>query len=43
MGLIGLIVSIVMAVMENSLVIGEFTSISGIGLILSIVARVVAK
>lgn len=43
MGLIGLIVSIVVAVMENSLVIGEFVSVGGIGLILSIVARVVAK
>ena len=43
MGLIGLIVSIVVAVMENSLIIGEFTSVGGIGLILSIVARVVAK
>lgn len=43
MGLIGLIVSIVMAVMANSLIIGEFMSVGGIGLILSIVARVVAK
>ena len=43
MGLIGLIVSIVVAVMENSLIIGEFMSVGGIGLILSIVARVVAK
>lgn len=42
-GLIGLIVSIVMAVIENSLVIGEFMSVGGTGLILSIVARVVAK
>lgn len=43
MGLIGLIVSIVMAVMANSLIIGEFMSVGGTGLILSIVARVVAK
>lgn len=43
MGLIGLIVSIVMAVVANSLIIGEFMSIGGIGLFLSIVARVVAK
>ena len=43
MGLIGLMVSIVVAVMENSLIIGEFMSVGGIGLILSIVARVVAK
>lgn len=43
MGLIGLIVTTAMAVMENSLVIGEFTSAGGTGLILSIVARVVAK
>lgn len=43
MGLIGLMVSIVVAVMENSLIIGEFVSVGGIGLILSIVARVVAK
>lgn len=42
-GLIGLIVSIVMAVVANSLIIGEFMSVGGIGLILSIVARVVAK
>lgn len=43
MGLIGLIVSIVMAVMANSLIIGEFMSVGGTGLIFSIVARVVAK
>ena len=43
MGLIGLMVSIVVAVIENSLIIGEFISVGGIGLILSIVARVVAK
>jgi len=43
MGLIGLMVSIVVAVTENSLIIGEFMSVGGIGLILSIVARVVAK
>ena len=43
MGLIGLIVSIVMAVVANSLIIGEFMSVGGIGLFLSIVARVVAK
>ncbi len=43
MGLIGLIVSIVMAVVANSLIIGEFMTVGGIGLILSIVARVAAK
>ncbi len=43
MGLIGLIISIMMSVMENSLVIGEFMSAGGTGLILSIVAGVVAK
>ena len=43
MGLIGLMVSIVVAVMENSLIIGEFVSVGGIGLILLIVARIVAK
>ena len=43
MGLIGLMVSIVVAVVTNSLIIGEFMSVGGIGLILSIVARVVAK
>lgn len=43
MGLIGFMVSVVMAVMENSIIIGGFMSVGGIGLILSIVARVVAK
>jgi hypothetical protein len=43
MGLIGLIVSIVIAVIENSPFIDEFISVGGIGLILSIIARVVAK
>ncbi|MEA1904989.1 MAG: hypothetical protein U9M97_03815 [Candidatus Hadarchaeota archaeon] len=43
MGLIGLIVSTIVAVMGNPLAIGEFMSVGGIGLILSIVARVVAK
>jgi hypothetical protein len=42
-GLIGLIVSIVLAVMENSLIIGRYVSVGGIGLILSIIARAVAK
>jgi len=43
MGLIGLIVSIVVAVTENPLGISRFTSTGGIGLILSIVARSIAK
>lgn len=43
MGLIGLIVSAIVAVSENPSIIGRFTSTGGIGLILSIVARVVAK
>jgi hypothetical protein len=43
MGLIGLIVSVVLAVAENSFIIGAYISVGGIGLILSIIARSVAK
>ena len=43
MGLIGLIVSVVLAVAQNSFIIGAYTSVGGIGLILSIIARSVAK
>ena len=43
LGLIGLIVSIVVAVMENNFTIGSFFSIGAIGLILSIIARLMVK
>jgi hypothetical protein len=43
LGLIGLIVSIIITVMEGSFTIGAFLSIGMIGLVLSIVARVMAK
>jgi hypothetical protein len=43
LGLIGLIFSIVVAYMEKNLAIGSFLSIGAIGLILSIVARIIAK
>ena len=43
LGLIGLIVSIIVALMENNFVIGSFFSIGAIGLILSIVARLMVK
>ena len=43
LGLIGLIVSIVVAVMENNFTIGSFFSVGAIGLILSIVARLMVK
>ena len=43
LGLIGLIVSIIISVMEGSLTIGTFLSIGMVGLVLSIVARVMAK
>ena len=42
LGLIGLIVSIVIAYTENSLTVGEFFSVGVIGLILSIIARSIA-
>ena len=43
LGLIGLIFSIVVAIMENNLVIGSFFSVGFLGLILSIVARMMIK
>ncbi|MBN2065653.1 MAG: hypothetical protein JW771_02470 [Candidatus Thermoplasmatota archaeon] len=43
LGLIGLIVSIVVAYMEKNLTIGSFFSIGAAGLILSIVARIMVK
>lgn len=43
LGLIGLIVSIVVAFMEKNLAISSFFSIGAIGLILSIVARIMVK
>ena len=42
-GLIGLIISIVVAVIEIDYLIGGFLTIGGIGLLLSIVARAAAK
>ena len=42
-GIIGLIVSIIVAVAESDLTIGGFLTLGGIGIILSIVARAVAK
>lgn len=43
LGLIGLIFSVLVAYMEGNLTIGSFFSIGAIGLILSIVARVMTK
>ena len=43
LGLIGLIFSIVVAYVEDNLTVGSFLSIGAIGLILSIVARIIAK
>jgi len=43
LGLIGLIVSIIVAVIENNFTIGSFFSIGAIGLILSIIARLIVK
>ena len=43
LGLIGLIVSIIIAFMENNFTIGSFFSVGAIGLILSIVARLMVK
>ena len=43
LGLIGLIISIIVAVMENNFMIGSFFSVGAIGLILSIVARLMVK
>jgi hypothetical protein len=42
-GLIGLIISIIIAYIENSIVIGSFFSVGFIGLILSIVSRLMVK
>jgi len=43
LGLIGLLVSIIIAFMENNFTIGSFFSVGAIGLILSIVARLMVK
>jgi len=43
LGLIGLIISVVVAIMENNFTIGSFFSVGAIGLILSIVARLIVK
>jgi len=43
LGLIGLIVSIIVAIMENNFTIGSFFSVGAIGLILSIIARMMVK
>jgi hypothetical protein len=42
-GLIGLIISLVIGYMENSLTLEGFLSIGAIGIILSIIARMIAK
>jgi hypothetical protein len=42
-GIIGLIVSIIISIMENNFTIGSFFSIGTIGLILSIFARLIVK
>lgn len=43
LGLIGLIFSIIVAILENNLTIGTYFSIGFIGLILSIIARLMIK
>jgi hypothetical protein len=43
LGLIGLIISIIVALMENNFTIGSFFSLGFLGLILSIVARLMVK
>ena len=43
LGLIGLIISIIVAFMEKNFTIGSFFSIGSIGLILSIIARMITK
>ena len=43
LGLIGLLVSIIIAFMENSFTLGSFFSVGTIGLILSIVARLMVN
>ncbi|PNX46452.1 MAG: hypothetical protein BV457_07670, partial [Thermoplasmata archaeon M9B1D] len=43
LGIIGLIISIYVGYKEGSLTIGSFFSIGAIGLILSIIARIMAK
>jgi len=43
LGLIGLIISVIVAIMENNFTIGSFFSVGAIGLILSIVARLTVK
>ena len=43
LGLIGLIISIIITIMENNFLIGSFFSVGAIGLILSIIARMMVK
>lgn len=43
LGIIGLIFSIIVAIMENNLIIGSYFSVGFIGLILSIIARLMVK
>ena len=43
LGLIGLIFSIIVAFSQNSMTLGSFFSIGTIGLILSIIARMIVK
>ena len=42
-GLIGLLISVIIAFTQNSFTIGSFFSIGTIGIILSIIARMIAK
>lgn len=43
LGIIGLIFSIIVAIMDNNLIIGSYFSVGFIGLILSIIARLLIK
>ena len=43
LGLIGLFISIIVAIIENNFTIGSFFSVGAIGLILSIIARMIVK
>jgi len=43
LGIIGLIFSIIVAIMESNLIIGSYFSVGFIGLILSIIARLMVK
>ena len=43
LGIIGLIFSIIVAIMENNLIIGSYFSVGFIGLMMSIIARLLIK